>query len=206
MKAMPIWSKEEPFGTELAEVEFREGALSANGIAVGTFAQSGGDVPLAYRLDYRLSTVERFVTARLVVQVRGNGWNRALDLRRLASGKWKCTTVAEGNVDLPPPGGDLSIVDGALDCDLALSPLTNTMPVLRHRSQESREPFEFVMALVSVPDLAVKRSVQRYAFTESTDDVLAVRFEEVDSAFVADLKFDSSGLVLEYPGLARRIA
>lgn len=211
MKAMPVWSKEDPFGTELAEVEFRESALSANGVAIGTFTPSeeGSETPtraLSYRLDYKLSTVDRYVTARIVVQVRGNGWHRGLDLRRLASGKWKCTTVVEGNVDLPAPGGDLSEVDGATDCDLALSPLTNTMPLLRSGMQEEGEPFEYSMALISVPDLSVSRSVQRYGFLRRESGGRIVRFETVNTPFSADLTVGDDGLLLEYPGLARRVA
>lgn len=60
-------------------------------------------------------------------------------------------------VDFPPPTDDMSQVSEAIDCDLALSPLTNSMPVLRHRMLDGGGPLEFLMAWVSVPDLSVHR-------------------------------------------------
>jgi uncharacterized protein len=207
MKVMPLWTKREPFGTELAEVELGDGRLSANGLALGVIdpASEGGDSE-PYRLEYRLSTTDDYVTSRLVVQVRGNGWNRAIDLRRGASGVWTCTTFSEGNhATLMPPGGDMAAVQGALDCDLALCPLTNSMPVLRHGLLEHGGPVDFVMAWVSVPDLSVRPSIQRYRFGRRDEEKRIVRFETLDVTFIADILFDEDGIVLDYPGLAQRL-
>ena len=161
---------------------------------------------MAYRLDYQLTTVEHYVTARLVVHTRGQGWSRALELERLASGEWECRTEVEGNPDLPAPGGDLAAVAGALDCDLGLSPVTNSMPVLRHRLHESGGPLDFLMARVSVPDLTVHASRQRYTFARQDQGKRIVRFESLDDRFVAEISFDEHGLVLDYPAIARRVA
>jgi hypothetical protein len=108
-----------------------------------------------YRLDYQLATTDRYATERLVLRTLRQGWHRALELERDTSGRWSCQTEAEGSLDLPAPGGDLAAVAGALDCDLSLSPLTNSMPVLRHRLPEGGGPVDFRMAWVSVPDLVV---------------------------------------------------
>jgi len=192
-----VWAKDEPFGTELADVTIAAGALAATGVAVGID-------PVPYRLEYELDTIEGYVTARLLVTAQGAGWRRAIDLQRAASGEWWCTTEAEGAIDLPSPGGDLAAVAGALDCDLALSPLTNSMPVLR--LHEGSGPVDFLMAWVSVPDLAVHASRQRYTFIRKDPEARIVRFESRDSSFVADLRFDDGGLVIDYPGIARRVA
>jgi hypothetical protein len=65
------------------------------------------------------------------------------------------------------------------------------------------------MAWVSVPDLAVSPSAQRYTFvgrpapavgTEPTTAV--IRYES--GTFRADVVFDDDGLVVDYPGLGRR--
>src|SRR5919198_4391118 len=151
-------------------------------------------------LDNQLTTGPRYVTARLVVRARGQGWHRALDLERETTGSWSCRTETEGAPDLPAPGGDLSLVAGALDCDLGLSPLTNSMPVLRHRLHEGGGPVEFLMAWVSVPDLAVQASRQRYAFVRREPRARVVRFESLDAAFAADISLDHHGVVLDYPG------
>jgi hypothetical protein len=177
------WVKEDPFGVEFSEVTLSNRGLTAAGVAIGT-------EPYVYRLDYSLETGEDFVTSSLVVSVAGHGTRRTLDLRRSKEGVWN----ADG-VDLPG-------LDGALDCDLGLCPLTNTMPVLRHELLGGSGTADFVMAWVSVPDLAVHAAPQRYTALRNR----VVRFESLDTPFTADLTFDADGLVVDYPQLARRLS
>jgi len=106
---------------------------------------------------------------------------------------------------MPAPGGDMTAFDEALDCDLALSPLTNSMLVLRHGLLEGGGPVDFLMAWVSVPDLAVHASLQQYRFVRSRGGAAIVRYRSLDSDFVADVSFDADGLVIDYPGIGRRI-
>jgi hypothetical protein len=142
---------------------------------------------------------------RITVKTRGEGWRRKLDLRRTRAGKWSIRASATGSVVLPAPGGDVADFAESLDCDLALSPLTNTMPVLRHGLLEGGGPLDFVMAWVSVPDLSVQRSGQRYAFVRREGGNSIVRYESSSRDFVAEITFDSDGLVTAYPGIGRRI-
>lgn len=109
----------------------------------------------------------------------------------------------QGETALPPAGDDVGLAD-ALDCDLGLSPLTNSMPVLRHGLLDGGGPIDLTMAWVSVPELIVSRSAQRYSFIRRDDDLSVVRFED-DSGFSADIVFDSDGLIVNYPGIARRL-
>jgi hypothetical protein len=99
----------------------------------------------------------------------------------------------------------MSAVDGALDCDLAWSPLTNTMPVLRHGLLEGGGPLDFLMAWVSVPDLHVYPSRQRYRFVRKSMTQSIIRYESASRDFVTELKFDPCGLCVEYPGIGRSI-
>src|SRR5579859_4237958 len=198
MDLVRIWHNSAPFHVEFAEVSLEDGALQARGVAIGA-------EPLAYRLEYALSTGAGFVTQRLEVSSRGAGWRRALVLERSAAGGWTCTSEEHGNLDLPSPGGDPGALHGAPDCDLGFSPLTNSMPLLRHRLHRQPGSVEFLMAWVGVPELAVYPSSQRYTFLEQAADGSAlVRFESLDSDFTADIRFDEQGLVLDYPGIGRR--
>jgi uncharacterized protein len=88
-------------------------------------------------------------------------------------------------------------VHGALDCDLAFSPTTNFMPARRLAG----EPVVHVTAWVSVPDLAVLRSEQRY----EPIDARTVRYVSLDTDFTADLELDEDGFVMRYPRLAERV-
>jgi hypothetical protein len=179
------WVKDDPIGAEWADVEIGRGRLTAAGVAIGS-------EPAGYRVDYKLETLGRYVTSGLLVAVRGKGWRRKLDLRRLRSGRWTGAS-------------DLSTVIGALDCDLALSPLTNSMPVLRHRLLEGGGPVEFLMAWVSLPDLRVIPSRQRYTFLRRSGDLSIIRYESSSRDFVADLSFDQDGLCVDYPGIGRAV-
>src|SRR5579883_2180854 len=124
------WSTPEPFPggrAEFVEVDLGTSRLEARGVAIG-------GVPLPYRLDYELETTDAFATERLAVSVRADGWSRALEMRRRPSGQWEANWREQGapSAAVPAPRADLAELAGALDVDVSLSPLFNTMPVLRH--------------------------------------------------------------------------
>ena len=192
-----VWLKEAPFGVEFAEVVLTPDRLASTGVAIGSD-------PAPYRLDYRLVTRRGFVMSRFRVSARGDGWRRELDLRRSAAGVWTVAARAEGNLALPPPGGNPVSLADALDCDLGLSPLTNTMPVLRHRLLDGGSA-PCRVAWVSVPGLSFEAVDQRYTHVRTEDDgTRIVRFEDTNG-FTADITFDADGLVVFYPDLARRL-
>jgi uncharacterized protein len=201
MRRLLLWSGADEWRAECASID-----LSANGItAAGT--QLGAD-PLTYRADYELDAADGFVTRRLLVEVTGEGWARRIHLERDDGGAWSCDTDASGDVELPPPGGDAAALDGVLDCDLGLSPLTNFMPVRRHSLHEGADSRDFLMAWVSVPDLALFASRQRYEHVRRNADGAVVRYVDLgqNEGFTAELELDRDGLVVNYPGLARRVA
>jgi uncharacterized protein len=174
-----VWRGLEEWLAEACELTIADDRLHAMGV------QLGAD-PHPYRVDYELTTGEDWVTARLYATARDASGSRALDLRRGADGLW----TANGE---PQPH-----IEGALDCDLAFSPLTNFMPVRRLGD----EPLDHVMAFVSVPDLSVTRSPQRY----EPIDARRVRYVALDSDFTAELELDEDGVVVRYPRLAERVA
>jgi hypothetical protein len=200
------WQKDAALGgAEWADVTLRGDRLTGRGTAIGR-------TPLPYRLDYELDTGPGFVTRRLRVQAHGEGWQRHLDLRRADDGTWTADATLTGEpadlsaVQLPDPGATpeaLAGIAGALDCDLGECPLTNTMPVLRRDLLRPHPAVDFVMAFVSVPDLRVRRSEQRYTFLERDGDGAVVRYESGD--FRSDIRFDGDGFVVDYPQLGRRL-
>jgi hypothetical protein len=80
------------------------------------------------------------------------------------------------------------------------------MLVLRHRLHECGGPVDLQMAWVSVPDLTIHASRERYTFVRKDPHARIVRFEGLESAFVAEVSFDRHGVVLDYPGIARHVA
>ncbi|MEJ8640880.1 putative glycolipid-binding domain-containing protein [Streptomyces sp. MS1.HAVA.3] len=169
-------------GYSTAWVDLAPRGLTARGRAVGL-------VPEPYWVTYALETSDEYVTSRLSVTVESATSAKELDLRNDA-GRW--------TVD----GAYRPDLDGALDCDLGLCPLTNTMPVLRHGLHQGpgTEPHHFLMAWVSVPDLAVSANRQTYTHLARAEHGARIRYESGD--FLADVEFDDDGLVLAYPSLA----
>jgi hypothetical protein len=185
----------------VAEVE-----LGASGlVALGT--QVAVD-PAPYRLDYRLEAGGDLVTRTLSVESRGTGWRRRLELRADGRGSWDVEAEARGDGPFEAgPGGEMAELEGALDCDLGLSPLTNLMPIRRSGLDRGPGAADFLMAWVSVPDLRVVGSAQRYEHLRAGADGSSVRYVDrgLFDGFTADLVLDPSGLVITYPGLAERV-
>lgn len=196
------WTKSDPVGAEIAEVTLSASGMRAAGTAIGSD-------PEPYRLDYELETDEHYVTRRVDVHATGQGWTRTVRLTHDGSGTWTIHAEHSGHTELPEPGGDPDQLIGALDADLGLSPLFNTMPVLRHRHLEpASEAAELLMAWISVPDLRVHTSRQRYTpLRPSGPGPAIVRFEAPGDAgtFRVDIEFDEAGFVTDYPGLATRM-
>ncbi|MQA81850.1 MAG: hypothetical protein GEV10_25830 [Streptosporangiales bacterium] len=193
------WAKDEPPGTEFTVVRISSGGLWASGTGLGTD-------PMPYRVDYELATDADFVTTRLGLTTVGAGWRRTLDLSRAPSGEWCARTTTDGESALPPPGGDTGSFGDALDPDVELSPLFNSLPVLRHRLHEAGGSVDLSMVWVSLPALQVQRSRQRYSHLGRVAEGRVVRFDSLDDAFTAEIVLDDDGLVVEYPGIGRRLS
>lgn len=171
-----------------------------------------------YVTSWSLETGPGWVTSRLEVAVFGRGFLRRLTLARDAHGRWTTEATQQGvrhyrGEELDDPGiRDIDAAsgafDGADDCDLALCPVTNTMPILRlgaHRKEVEEEAF--VMAWVALPSLAVVRSEQLYSSGPYDPEAghAVVRYSSASRDFVGDLSVDQDGVVIDYPQLARRI-
>jgi uncharacterized protein len=178
-----VWQGVEEWLAEHAQVDVWDAGVAATGVQLGA-------EPEPYRAEYVLHAPRDWLTRRLEVDVSGAGWRRSLVLEHDGAGGW--TLDGERAPDL----------DGALDCDLAFSPLTNLMPVRRHELQARAGRHDFAMAWVSLPDLTVHRSPQRYEHLRPG----VVRFSSLDDDFTADLELDADGLVVRYPRLAERVA
>lgn len=196
VRRMVLWRGLEEWTAESARIEIGDDGLRATGTQLGGF-----QVP--YRLDYALdATGPGFVTRHLRVAAAGEGWRRSIDLLRGEDGSWRCSAEAEGTVALATPGlpADAPLDTATLDCDLGLCPLTNLMPVRRHALDREPGERDFTMAWVSVPDLAIHVDEQRYEHVRPG----VVRFSQ-PSGFSAELELDEDGLVVVYPGIARRV-
>ena len=192
-----VWTGVEEWLTEAAEVHLGDEGLSATGVQLGA-------EPTPFRADYRLEAPERFVTREVELTSTGNGWRRHLLLRHDGSGTWTAGVGDEGEVPGGPWDGELPDLSAARDIDIENSPLTNTMPILRHGFQTDGTG-DFVMAFVRIPTLRVEASSQRYEHVRRGEDGSVVRYLSRDGDFTAELELDLDGLLEFYPRLARRV-
>jgi hypothetical protein len=193
-----VWSGVEEWLTEAAEIELGRDGLRATGSHL--WAE-----PVPFRIDYRLEAPQRYVTKEIELTTTAQGWRRHLLLRHDGSGAWRAEVEDEGDVPGGPWDGSLPDLSEARDIDIENSPLTNTMPILRHALQTGGSG-DFVMAFVATPSLRVEASPQRYEHVRSADAGSVVRYLSRDGDFTAELELDEEGLVEFYPRLARRVS
>ena len=143
-----------------------------------------------FRLTYRLTWDEswRLREADLVVATERS--TTSLNLRTDGQGRWR-----------DRDGRAIDELDGCVDIDIWPTPFTNSFPV-RREPMVVGERRQFRMAWVFAPDLTVRPQPQ--AYTRLADWLYL--FESLDgSGFSAELPVDEDGIVLDYPGLFRRV-
>jgi uncharacterized protein len=87
-------------------------------------------------------------------------------------------------------------VAGCIDMDLNFSPSTNLLPI-RRLGLAVGESAEVKAAWLRFPSFQLEPLPQQY----SRLDQDTYRYESVGGQFVAELKVNSSGVVIDYPGL-----
>jgi hypothetical protein len=92
-------------------------------------------------------------------------------------------------------------LDGCLDVDVAATPLTNTFPINRLAGLAAGASVTAPVAWVDVPALGVSRVDQTYRRLADR------RWQYSDEQYGAfELSVDDEGLVIDYTGLATRVA
>lgn len=114
-----------------------------------------------------------------------------LALTRDVAGRW---TV---NGELRPE------LDDCFDVDFESSAVTNTLPLHRLDFSEGIG-VDVPAAFVRADDLRVERLEQRYTLIEAGPEHFLFHYESSTFEFSCDLRYDGSGLIVEYPGIAVR--
>lgn len=125
-----------------------------------------------------------------------SGSPQSLDFFTDGEGAW---TTGEGE---PIPS-----LHGCLDVDISVTPFTNTLPIRRLALQPGSTA-TLRMAYIAIPQMHVEATEQRYTCLEVSPSRGKYRFESLEhgvASFTAELPVDRDGLVLDYPGLFRRV-
>ena len=179
---LPTWSGTHP-GVGLEHLVLGEGA--ADGVVLAVDDAHG-----PFRLAYRMAWDAQWRLHAADIVVERSGAQHALQLRTDGEGRWR-------------DGGGLALpaLDGCIDIDLWPTPFTNSFPLLRAPLAVG-ERRTFRMAWVDGLEPSVAPRAQAYTrIAEGT-----YLFESLeDDGFRAQLAVDAQGLVLDYPGLFRRL-
>ena len=89
---------------------------------------------------------------------------------------------------------------GAIDPDISASPFTNTLPIVRC-GLEVGQTAEITALYIDAATLSCRPARQRYTRL----DRRSYRYEGLESGFTAELPVDEHDMVLDYPGLFRRV-
>jgi len=98
-------------------------------------------------------------------------------------------------------GRSLPDLDGAFDVDLPITPFTNTLPI-RRLGLTAGQSADLKVVYVLLPAFEITTDPQRYVCLETGR---RFRYESLDSDFVRELEVDADGLVIDYPGLFKRV-
>jgi uncharacterized protein len=143
---------------------------------------------LGFAARFRIACDTAWRVRRVEAGVVGD--ERRVELAGDGAGHWQDGT-----------GAPLPHLEGAIDVDLPLTPLTNTLPIRRlglHAGQSA----DLRVVYVSLPEFTVSIDPQRYTCLEPGR---RYRYESLDSDFVREIETDAQGLVVSYPGLFRRV-
>ena len=94
-------------------------------------------------------------------------------------------------------------LDGCCDVDFESSAVTNTLPLHRLDFIEGVS-VDVPAAFVRADDLRVERLEQRYTLIEANPEQILFHYESSTFDFACELRYDNSGLVVDYPGIAIR--
>ncbi|OGW40574.1 MAG: hypothetical protein A2010_01625 [Nitrospirae bacterium GWD2_57_9] len=103
-------------------------------------------------------------------------------------------------------GAPLPFLDGCVDMDISATPFTNTLAIQR-LGLKPGETAALPVVYVAVPEMEIKLARQRYTCLERSVGGGLYKYEDegLFSGFTADLRVDADGLVIDYPGLFRRV-
>jgi hypothetical protein len=172
-------------GFEVAYFRDAEDGWAVEGTTAAVEEARTWVVTYSIRVDARWITRDARITARTV------SGSRKTVLHSDGTGHWLINGVLVPHLD------------GCLDIDLESSAMTNTLPVHRLGLAEGGQA-DAPAAYVRAVDLRVDRLEQTYR--RIADQAARQRYDYAAPGFgfTSRLVYDESGLVVDYPGIARR--
>jgi hypothetical protein len=188
MNLQAMWTPWDGRGLEHLRLRVEESGGEADGAVIG---EEDG---VAFRVRYVIRCDPGWRTREMVADPLDG--RHPLRLNSDGDGNWSDAS-----------GRSIPELEGCIDVDLSATPFTNTLPVRRLGLREG-ESAEIAIVYVDVPEMRLDFSRQRYTCLERGASGGLYRYEDRGSfrGFAADLPVDADGLVLDYPGIFRRVS
>ncbi len=191
---MLTWQADEGHGLEGARLNLGAGG-GFRALSRMVRTHPGGD----FTASYRLVVAGDGGVERLSVTSATGTRERHLTINRTEDGYWLLDRGSSGNEG---PRGEYG---GAVDVNLAYSPLLNTVPIRRLGLHKSVGEHSLQTVFVTLPEMEVRQVTQSYRTVSVLDDtghaLVEFRWDDV----VAELVVDADGVVASYPGIATRL-
>ena len=155
-------------------------------LVTGMTAAVEGSVAWAVR--YEIEVSEQWLTRSAHIATVSGAGERSVTLTHDGSGNWLVDGLARPDLE------------GCLDVDLESSAMTNTFPVHRLSPRIGRRQ-SAPAAYVRAHEPEVQRLEQQYT---RLDEQNHFHYEAPAFEFTAELAYDATGLIVDYPGLAQR--
>jgi hypothetical protein len=184
-----MWSAWDKPGLEHLHLVQDNESVFANGLVIAVAEQ------MPFRVHYELRCDGQWRVRELRLSMLDNP-TRTIHLLTDGQGSW----TDETGVAVPS-------LKGCLDVDISATPFTNTLPI-RRLALEPGTSATLSVVYIDLPRTHIKAAEQRYTCLASTSSGGRYRFESLEngvSVFTAELPVDLDGLVLDYPGLFRRV-
>ena len=180
-----LWSAWDGPGLGHLRLRVRDGGTVADGLILGL--EEGYPFRLAYEV--RCDRLWRVRYASVGVP----GEPPKVELLSDGEGTWATRD-----------GRAVRFLEGCEYVDVSATPFTNTLPI-RRLGLEPGESAEISVAYFDGTELQPWPEPQRYTCLQKEDEGGLYRYLSLDGGFTADLPVDADGLVLDYPGLFRRV-
>jgi hypothetical protein len=95
-------------------------------------------------------------------------------------------------------------LNDCIDIDISATPFTNTLPIRRLQLARGQSS-EIKVVYIAVPEMELKPAMQRYTCLEIKPYGRLYRYESLPSGYTNEFWVDTDGLIIDYPGLFRRV-
>ncbi|KAA2262186.1 putative glycolipid-binding domain-containing protein [Solihabitans fulvus] len=182
-------------GVDAPRLESVRLLLSDNRLrASGRLVAAAHEDAEAHSASFELSVNESRGVSRLLLRSTTAEFERQISLSRSEDGIW---LVDSGK------GAERTDFDGALDLDVQNTVLFNALPVHRLGLHHTAGEHDLPVVYVTLPDLSVRLLRQTYRTVSVGDQESVVNYTR--GSVTEDITVDADGLVLDYPGLSRRV-